>query len=441
MKFKHLIIWLILLALTACQATPTPAPTAAPTSETATDSEALIYTDPEVPVADRIDDLLARMTLEEKIGQMTLVEKNSLEPADVTTHFIGSVLSGGGGYPTVNSPEKWAEMVAEFKNAAEETRLGIPLIYGVDAVHGHNNVEGAVIFPHQIGLGATRDADLVERIGRATAVEVAATNIFWNYAPVVAVARDIRWGRLYEAYSEDTELVTTLGLAYLRGQQGDDLADSTTILATPKHFVGDGGTAWGTSMTEDYQLDQGDTQVDEATMRAVHLPPYDATVDAGALSVMISFSSWNGAKMHGQRYWITEVLKEELGFEGFVVSDWGGIDQIDVNYYEAVVTAINAGIDMNMVPYDYGRFIRTLTKAVESGDVAQERIDDAVRRILRAKFALGLFERPLSDEAMLERVGSEAHRELAREALKLDTAKEIHKVLEKRRRQFKVSFR
>lgn len=409
------------MLLSACQQPPTtPATSTTPVTGTvAPISEAPLpaYLDATLSPAARAEDLLARMTLAEKIGQMTQIEKNSINPQAVTEYAIGSILSGGGGYPTPNTPAAWAEMVNRYKTAALETRLGIPLIYGVDAIHGHNNVRGAVIFPHNIGLGATRNADLVRRIGAVTALEVAATSIEWNFAPVLAVPQDIRWGRTYEAYSDNTALVSELATAYLEGLQGNNLADPRTILATPKHFVGDGGTTWGSSTTENYQLDQGVTDVDEATLRAIHLPPYLDAIEAGAQSIMISFSSWGGMKMHAQHYLITEVLKGELGFEGFIISDWGGIDQISPNYYEAVVAAINAGVDMNMVPYDYSRFITTLTEAVEKGDVSQERIDDAVRRILTVKFALGLFEQPMSDPALLDMVGVDEHRALAREAV------------------------
>ncbi|MBN1286825.1 MAG: glycoside hydrolase family 3 C-terminal domain-containing protein [Anaerolineae bacterium] len=373
------------------------------------------YRDPDLPVAERVDDLLARMTLAEKIGQMTLVEKNSILPNDITGVYIGALLSGGGGYPPENTPAAWAAMVNGFQAYALATRLGIPLLYGADAVHGHNNVRGAVIFPHNIGLGAADDPELMEQIGRVTALEMAATGVYWNFAPVVAAPQDIRWGRTYEGYSENTERVARLAAAYLRGLQGDDLAARTTVLATPKHFVGDGGAVWETSTR--YIIDQGVTDVDEETLRAVHLPPYIAAIDAGAMSIMASFSSWGGMKMHAQKYLITDVLKGELGFEGFVVSDWAGIDQISGNYYEAMVTAINAGIDMNMVPYDYRSFVWLLTRAVENGDVPIARIDDAVRRILTAKFMLGLFEHPYSDEALLDAVGSDEHRTLAREAV------------------------
>jgi beta-glucosidase len=390
--------------------------------------------DPIAPIAERVEDLLSRMTLEEKIGQMTLVENQSIVDLDITDRFIGGILSGGGGYPRVNSPEGWVAMVGNYQEFALKTRLGIPIIYGSDGVHGHNNLKGATIFPHNIGLGAARDPDLLRRIGRATAEEMAATNVFWNFAPVLAVPQDIRWGRIYEGYSENTTLVSTLGKAYIEGLQGDDLADPITVLATPKHFVGDGGTRWGTSNTfimQQFMLDQGDTQVDETTLRDIHMAPYIDAIDAGALSIMVSFSSWNGEKMHGNGYLLTDVLKNELGFTGFLVSDWGGIDQITKDYYDSVVAAINAGIDMNMVPYDYELFIDTMSSAVENGDISTGRIDDAVRRILNVKFKLGLFERPFVDESSLPMIGSEDHRKLAREAVAktLVLLKNDHKTL------------
>jgi beta-glucosidase len=362
-------------------------------------------------------ELISKMTLEEKIGQMTQVEKFSISPDDVRQYGIGSVLSGGGGSPMNNTPENWLAMVNEFQAAALQTRLKIPMIYGVDAVHGHNNLRGAVIFPHNIGLGATRDADLVFRIGRATAEEVAATGIFWNFGPVVAVPQDIRWGRTYEGFGEQTALVSELAGAYIRGLQGAGLAASDTVLATAKHFVGDGGTAWGSATTNNYKIDQGVTNVDEATLRQIHLPPYQAAIAAGAQSIMVSFSSWGGTRMSAQHYLVTEVLKEELGFKGFVVSDWGSIDMVNRDYYQAVVASINAGVDMNMVPYNYKLFIDTLKSAVENGDVSLERIDDAVYRILTVKAELGLFEHPLVQNNHLDSIGSNAHRALAREAV------------------------
>ncbi|HEX8682931.1 MAG TPA: glycoside hydrolase family 3 N-terminal domain-containing protein [Ardenticatenaceae bacterium] len=440
------LLLLFVLLLLGCQATPTPLPSepvAVPEAPTVTTVDAtptplgptptaLVapssecdpaaaavdppYKDPQLCIEARVEDLLARMSLAEKVGQMTQVEKNSIEDSDITDLYIGSLLSGGAGYPDPNEPEAWADMIDGFQQHALETPLQIPLLYGVDAVHGHNNMRGAVIFPHNIGLGATRNPELVARVAEVTAEEMLATGARWNFAPVVAVPQDIRWGRTYEGYSENTELVSELATAYLRALQGGETP--MTILGTPKHFVGDGGTAWGSSTTGDYQIDQGVTEVDEATLRAVHLPPYEAAIDAGAMSIMVSFSSWGDLKMHAQEYLLTDVLKEELGFRGFLVSDWEAIDQIPGEYYSDVVTSINAGLDMVMVPYNYDLFIFALTSAVENGDVPEERVDDAVRRILAAKFQLGLFEQPFADRSLLPEVGSEAHREVAREAVR-----------------------
>ncbi len=398
--------------------TPTfvPSPTPIPIEADA------VYRDPDAPIEERVEDLLSRMTLEEKIGQITLVENNSINDSDIIDMGIGALLSGGGGYPEPNTPQSWSEMVHQYQEYALQTRLGIPIIYSVDAVHGHNNMVGAVIFPHNIGLGAAGDTELMRRIGQVTARETAATGIFGNYGPAVSVPQDIRWGRTYEGYSENTELVSELAVAYLQGLQGDDLTAPTTIIGTAKHFIGDGGTAWGTSTNPGFdgvfQIDQGVTEVDEDTLRAVHLPPYIAAIENGARSIMISYSSWGGMRMHAQQYLITDVLKDELGFDGFVVSDWAAIDQINPNsYYDSVVTSTNAGIDMNMVPYNYQEFILALTQAVEAGDVSEDRINDAVRRILRVKFELGLFEHPFADESLLAEVGSAEHRAVAREAV------------------------
>lgn len=397
---------------TAAEPAPVEAATAIPAAALPVTTAAAtpVYRDAAAPVEARVADLLSRMSLAEKIGQMTQIEKNSIAPEDVGAYFIGSVLSGGGGSPRPNTPAAWREMVSGYQEAALATPLGIPILYGVDAVHGHNNLRGATIFPHNIGLGAAGDPALVAEIAAATAVEMQATGVHWNFAPVVAAPQDIRWGRTYEGYSEATDLVSELGAAFVRGTQG------AGALATPKHFIGDGATTFGTSTTGGYLLDQGDAQVDEATLRRLFLPPYQAALAAGARSVMVSFSSWNGDKVHGSHYLLTELLKGELGFDGIVVSDWQGIDQLPGDYYSDVVAAINAGIDMVMTPYDYRTFIATLTRAVEQGDVSQARIDDAVSRILRVKFAQGLFEQPLpeGDPAV---VGSPAHRALARTAV------------------------
>ncbi|MGZ9166303.1 MAG: glycoside hydrolase family 3 protein [Anaerolineales bacterium] len=384
----------------------------------------IIYDDPMQPIEARVEDLLKRMTLEEEIGQMTQVEKNSIKPGDITRYYIGSILSGGGGSPSENTLQAWYTMIEGFQNEALGTRLKIPLLYGLDAVHGHGNLRNATIFPHNIGLGAANNPALMEKIGRATAEEMLASGAIWNFAPVVAVVQDVRWGRTYEGFSESTEIVTSLGTAYIKGLQSltdDDIpapGQSIFVLATPKHFIGDGATLWSSSRTEDYELDQGDMQVSEETVRELYLPPYQSAVEAGAINVMASFSSWKGTKMHAQGYLLTDVLKDELGFDGFIVSDWQGIDQIDLDYYTAIVTGINAGIDMNMVPYDYITFIDTMKQAVANGDIPESRLDDAVRRILRVKFSLGLFEHPMPDKKYQRTVRSRDHLELARQAVR-----------------------
>ncbi len=371
------------------------------------------YKNASLPVEDRVNDLLSRMTVEEKIGQMTLVEKNSIDADDITSLYIGALLSGGGGHPANNTVEAWADMVNGFQQKALATRLGIPLIYGADGVHGHNNLKGATIFPQEVGMGATRDPDLLQKVCNATAQEMMATGVYWNYAPVVAVPQDIRWGRTYEGYGENTDLVSQMATACITGMQ----TGSPFVMATPKHFVGDGGTAWGSSTTGTYEIDQGVTEVDEATLDAIHLPPYIAAIKAGALSIMASFSSCGGSKMSAQHHLLTDVLKGQLGFQGFVVSDWQAIDQIGPDYYQDVVTAINAGIDMNMVPQNYVQFIDTMQKALDQGDISMDRLNDAVRRILRAKFTLGLFEHPMSDADLVGQVGSPDHRALAEQAV------------------------
>ena len=386
---------------------------------------AAVHTDSSQQVETRVEDLLKRMTLDEKIGQMTQVEKNSIRPGDITRYYIGSILSGGGGSPEKNTPQEWYKMVDEFQQEALATRLQIPIIYGVDAVHGHGNLSNATIFPHNIGLGATNNPELVERIGRATAEEILATGIPWNFAPVLAVVQDVRWGRTYEGYGEETELVKSLGTAYIKGMQtlqdGDAVSPSQSIftLASPKHFIGDGATLWASSRTENYELDQGNMQVPESILRDLYLPPYQSAVDAGALNVMASFSSWKGLKMHAQQPLLTDLLKDELGFNGFIVSDWQGMDQVfPDDYYSSIVTSVNAGVDMNMVPYDYVSFIETMRQAVNNGDIPESRVDEAVRRILRVKFALGLFERPMPDVKYQATVRSREHLELARQAVR-----------------------
>jgi beta-glucosidase len=405
----------VVLALSACTTSTPTDPASAPAGELAAPPADALYRDPAAPVEARIEDLLSRMTLDEKLGQMTLVEKDALEEGDLARLSIGAVLSGGGGAPRVNSPERWADMVDGFQDEAATSRLGVPVLYGVDAVHGHNNVVGATIFPHNIGLGAAGDPQLVHAIGAATAVEMLATGIPWNYAPVVAVPQDIRWGRTYEAYAADVEVVTELATAFLEGLQS--IEGPLRVVGTPKHFVADGAAEWDTATVGDHRIDQGDASITEEELRTTHLPPYVAAVEAGARTVMASYSSWQGQKVHGRGDLLTDLLKDELGFDGLLVSDWGAVDQVDDNYYEAVVASVNAGIDLNMVPQRYELWLDALRAAVDNGDVPIERIDDAVRRVLRVKFEIGLFEAPLARRELLDQVGSAAHRALAREAV------------------------
>lgn len=382
-----------------------------------------VISDQQNPYTEAIATLLDSMSLAEKIGQMTQVEKNSITPADVRDYAIGSILSGGGGNPAPNNPQNWADMVRSYAEAALQSRLQIPLIYGVDAVHGHNNCHGATIFPHNIGLGATRDPLLVERIGAITAREMLANHVHWDFAPCLAVPQDLRWGRTYEGYGADPGLVAQLGAAFTRGLQSEGAA------ACIKHYVGDGGTEWNTRKRLSWldfweqaggfwRIDQGDVNVDEATLRRLHLTPYLAGLEAGALTVMASFNSWRGHKLHGYRYLLTDVLKGELGFKGFIVSDWMGINQLSPDLYTTVMQGINAGLDMVMVPFDYKAFISTLTQAVEKGDVPMSRIDDAVRRILWVKMQLGLFDDPIPTTPDVSVMGSAEHRAVAREAVR-----------------------
>lgn len=393
------------------------------------------YKDPLLAVTNRVADLFARMTLDEKLGQMCQPDKMQLTKsgsveADVRDYLVGSVLNGGDSDPYTNSPEAWADMTDFIKAYALQTRLGIPLIYGVDGVHGHNNVCGATVFPHNIGLGAMRDERLVERAAQVAAEEIAATGIDWTFAPCVAVPRSEWWGRFYEGFGETPELAASNGAAAIRGYQGSDLASPTSILACAKHFAGDGGTSWGTGV--DGGIDQGNVILDEATFRAIHVKPYEAALAAGVLSVMPSYSRFNGLKMHAHTNWLTDVLKGELGFSGFIVSDWAAIDQISPgNYTNCVVASVNAGVDMVMVPGQYETFLRILKLAVTNGWVSTNRIDDAVRRILDVKFRLGLFEEPFGRRSLLSRVGCPEHRAVARQAVResLVILKNEHDVL------------
>jgi beta-glucosidase len=377
----------------------------------------------------RAELLLARMTLEEKVGQMTQAERGAVtdDPTLVATWRLGSLLSGGGSTPTDNTPKGWADMVDGFQAQALQTRLGIPLIYGVDSVHGHGNLVGATVFPHNIGLGASRDPRLVERIEHVTAEETRATGPQWVFAPCVCVARDLRWGRTYESFGEDPSLVIKMETAIdgFQGPRARDVEDRDRVLATAKHYAGDGDTEFGTA-AGDYTIDQGITVTNRRDFARIDLSPYVAAVRRHRVgSVMPSFSSvdWtedgvgNPIKMHANGELITDVLKDRIGFGGFVISDWEGIHQIPGDYATQVRTGVNAGIDMFMEPFSYQAFETTLLAEVQAGRVSTARIDDAVRRILIKKFELGLFERPFTDRTNLSQVGSAAHRALARTAV------------------------
>jgi len=373
----------------------------------------------------QVNRILAGMTLEEKVGQMTQPEQDALkDEADVENYFVGSVFSGGNSDPKTNSFADWRALYDRLQARTAKTRLKIPLLYGVDAVHGHNNVVGAVVFPHNVGLGATRNPALVEEVSRVTAKEVRATGINWAFAPCVAVARDERWGRTYEAFSEDPKLVAELGGAATRGLQGNDLRDPQRVLACAKHYVGDGATTFGTGLKPEGGrsiLDQGDARLTEAELRALHLQGYITALAAGVGSVMPSYNSWNGQKASGSRRLLTEILKDELGFEGFLISDYNAIDQLPGDFRSDIKDSINAGMDMVMVPQKYREFFTTLKELVQADEVKVARIDDAVRRILRVKAAMGLLDPKYSlkaDPALAASFGSEEHRLVARRAVR-----------------------
>ena len=366
--------------------------------------------------------LLSQMTLDEKIGQMTQPDQEFIkDPSDIERYFIGSVLSGGSSDPKEgNSLKAWTDMYDRLQQRSSLTRLKIPILYGVDAVHGHNNVLGAVMFPQEIGLGCTRDRALVEKVERVTAEEVRATGIQWAFAPCVTVPQDIRWGRTFEGFSEDPLVVRELGAAAVRGFQGTDLANPLSVLACAKHYVGDGGTAFG-SARGGRGLDQGDTRVDEATLRRIHLQGYISTVNAGVGTIMPSYNSWNGVKMSGNQHLLTGVLKQELAFQGFLISDYNAIDQVDRDFKKAVGMSINAGMDMGMVPSRYKEYIADLKQLVDEGTVPMSRIDDAVTRILRVKFAMGLMDKgrsQMADRSLWKSFGSAEHRAVARQAVR-----------------------
>ncbi|XP_057778396.1 uncharacterized protein LOC130997154 [Salvia miltiorrhiza] len=390
----------------------------------AANADYTIYQDPKQAVGRRVKDLLSRMSLQEKIGQMTQIDRLVASAHVLNKYYIGSVLSGGGSVPSrTASPETWVDMVNAFQKGSLSTRLKIPMIYGIDAVHGHNAVYRATVFPHNVGIGATSDPQLVKRIGAATALEVRATGIPYVFAPCVAVCRDPRWGRCFESYSEDPKVVREMTqiIPGLQGQIPPNspkgvpfVAGQQKVVACAKHYVGDGGTTRG--------INENNTVASRHDLLSIHMAPYYSAVIKGVGSIMISYTSWNGVKMHANRDLITGFLKNTLRFRGFVISDWQGIDRITspphLNYTYSILAGVGAGIDMIMVPYDYKEFIDGLTSLVKRKFIPMSRIDDAVARILRVKFTMGLFEHPLADYSMAKYLGSQEHRELAREAVR-----------------------
>ncbi|MFZ5618302.1 MAG: glycoside hydrolase family 3 N-terminal domain-containing protein, partial [Pseudomonadota bacterium] len=369
----------------------------------------------------RIASILAEMTLEQKVGQMTQAEIRYISPEEVRQYYIGSILNGGGAWPRMDKHAlvaEWAALSDAYYRASMSTdmKTPVPIIWGTDAVHGHNNVAGATMFPHNIGLGAARDPDLIMRIGRATAKAVRATGITWAFAPTLAVGKNQRWGRAYESYSSDPEIVAQYGDALIRGLQGDLIGDGD-VIATAKHYLGDGGTFNG--------KDQGETRASLAEMINEHAAGYYAAIDAGVQTVMASYNSWNDihggknyGKMHGNRELLTDVLKGRMGFDGFVVSDWNAIEQVPGCARDRCAQAINAGVDMVMVPEDWKTFIANTVEDVRAGAIPTSRIDDAVTRILRVKMRAGLFDRPPSAGAYNGRADAIEASELAREAVR-----------------------
>jgi beta-glucosidase len=404
--------------------TPTGATLGGSSPTVVINAHGLPYLNASLPMAQRVSDLLGRMSLADKVGQMTQAERGAVgNGADVAKYRLGSVLSGGGSTPTPNTPTAWADMVDQFQTSALSTPLQIPIIYGEDSVHGDNNLAGATVFPQNIGMGATRDPALVEEDGVITATETRSTGVPWAFSPCLCVTRDERWGRSYESFGEDPALVNQLE-TIIDGLQGNGHLDkNTSVLATAKHFLGDGGTKYGSSTTGTYTIDQGVTYVTQQQLDALYLAPYKTAVAKGVGAVMPSYSSLQilgkdsaPIKMHARGDQITGVLKNQLGFSGFVISDWNGIDQISPDYKNDVKVGVNAGIDMVMVPDNYPTFTADLTSLVGSGDVTIARVNDAVTRILTQKFRLGLFDHPFADRTNIGQIGSASHRAVARQA-------------------------
>lgn len=388
----------------------------------------LPYLDPSRPTADRVADLLGRMSPEEKAGQMAQAERLGLaSPDQIADLRLGSVLSGGGSTPAGNTPQAWADMIDGFQRQALSTPLQVPLLYGADAVHGHSNVKDATIFPHNIGLGATRDPALVRQVGQATASETRTTGVNWAFSPCLCVTRDERWGRSYESIGEDPSLVRAFSRSAVVGLQGADPSDisgADEVLASAKHWAGDGGTTYDASKAGNgYPIDQGVTNVSSLDeFKRLFVTPYEPALDAGVGTIMPSYSGVSidgGAvvRMHENKQLNTDVLKDEMGFKGFLISDWEGIDKLPGGTYaDKVERSVNSGLDMAMAPYNFAAFIDAVEAAVDADRISADRVDDAVSRILTEKFDLGLFEQPFTDDSQRDQFGGDAHRAIARKA-------------------------
>lgn len=367
----------------------------------------------------RVDALMKKMTIEQKVGQLVQADISTVTPTDLETYPLGSILAGGNSGPNGNersSAADWAKLVGEFRAVSlrpQANGVAIPIIFGVDAVHGHNNIPGATLFPHNIGLGAARDPELIQRIGAVTAAEIAGSGIEWTFAPTLAVPQDLRWGRSYEGYAADPGLVADYAKAMVLGLQGTlapgKTIDASHVAATAKHFLADGGTFEG--------KDQGDAKIDEKTLIAKHAMGYPAAIDAGALTVMASFSSWQGIKHHGNKGLLTDALKQKMGFEGFVVGDWNGHGQVAGCSVTDCAQSINAGLDMFMAPDSWKGLYETTLKQAKDGTIPAARLDDAVRRILRVKYKLGLFAEGHVERGDFAAVGAPDHLAVAREAV------------------------
>jgi beta-glucosidase len=420
----------LVLAVAVCALSCSPSPEASTTDDPASTIhprswprvKSAVARDPEVER--RVEELLATLSVEDKVGQVIQPEINSVTPAEVKRYRLGSVLNGGGGWPGNNkdsSPADWLALADAFWEASMDTSDGgqaIPIIWGLDAVHGHNNVIGATLFPHNVGLGAAHHPELMRKIGEVTATEVAVTGQDWDFGPTIAVARDDRWGRAYESYSEDPEIVRSYAAAMVKGLQGragsQGFLDERHLIATAKHFLSDGGTENG--------VDQGNSLATEEELRDIHGAGYFTAIEAGVQTVMASFSSWQGQKMHGNKALLTDVLKDRMRFDGFVVGDWNAHGQVDGCSNDNCAAAFNAGIDMFMVPQDWRGLYQNTLQQARSGEISTERLDDAVRRILRVKVRAGLFERGKPSSRALagrtELLGSAEHRAIARQAVR-----------------------